>query len=532
VTQVAPRKERTTIERPEHALDHRRWWVLAVALAGTFLVIGGVSIVNLAMPSMQRTLNASFGEIELVVAAYTLVYAIFLIAGGRLGDIVGRKHVLMAGLAIFTIGLVVGGAAPNAPTLIGARVLGGLGSALLYPQILSIIEETFEGQERSLALGLFGATIGVALVAGQLIGGVLIQLDIDGLAWRPAMLMLVPVSAAALIVAGVVMSNTHASQSDRLDYGGTVILGVALGLLILPLLLGREAGWPLWMLAMLVAALPVFAVFLWYERRLTAAGGHPLVRLGLFRQRAFGIGIVIGLVYFVSALGLFVYTSITLQIGLGFTALQAGLASAPSGVAFFFASLVAPRLVAGLGRHVLSLGYSILLVGMLAVLVSVHAAGSALSVWSLTPALLVVGTGQGLAVSTLIGVVLSGIRAQDTGAAAGALTTSFQLGQTLGIALVGIIYFFAVSAQPPAVPQATRYLFAYQITLPLLAALAIALFLLVFLLPRPAKRSNVFLERVPNMLHGLVHSFYFATGGRAHDHLMTQILSHHVTDPD
>lgn len=507
--------------------------MLAVALTGTFLVIGGVSIVNLAMPSMQRTLHASFGEIELVVAAYTLVYAIFLIAGGRLGDIVGRKRVLMAGLALFTVGLVAGGLAPDAVVLIAARVLQGLGSALLYPQILSIIEETFEGQERGLALGLFGATIGVALVAGQLLGGVLIELDIAGLAWRPAMLLLVPVSAAAFAAAGVVMSDTRADGTSRLDYVGTAILGAALALLVLPLLVGREAGWPLWMLAMLVASLPVFAMFGWYERRVADRGGHPLLTLGLFRQRAFTTGVVIGLVYFVTALGFFVYTSITLQVGLGFTALQAGLASAPSGVAFFAASLVAPRLVTGLGRHVLSIGYVILVGGMLAILASVHAAGAALTVWSLAPALLVVGTGQGLAVSTLIGAVLSGIRPEDTGAAAGALTTSFQLGQTLGIAVVGMVFFFAVGAQPAGTSQAVRYLFAYQVTLPLLAGLAVLLFLLVFLLPRPARvtRSNVFLERAPSLLHGLVHSFYFMTGGHAHDRLMRHILRHHVTEP-
>ncbi|HEY4026715.1 MAG TPA: MFS transporter [Candidatus Dormibacteraeota bacterium] len=530
--QVADREKRTQMARPAHATDHRRWLVLAVALTGTFLVIGGVSIVNLAMPSMQRTLNASFGEIELVVAAYTLVYAIFLIAGGRLGDIVGRKRVLMAGLAIITIGLVAGGLAPNATTLIGARVLQGFGSALLYPQILSIIEETFEGGERSLALGLFGATIGVALVAGQLIGGVLIQLDLGGLAWRPAMLVLAPVSTAALVAAAVVMSDTRSEGRPTLDYGGTVILGAALALLILPLLIGREAGWPLWLVAMLVASFPVFALFVWYEGRVERTGGHPLLTLGLFRQRAFATGIAIGLVYFVTALGFFVYTSVTLQIGLGFTALQAGLASAPSGVAFFFASLVAPRLVPGLGRHVLSLGYVILLAGMLAILASVHAAGTGLTVWTLAPALLIVGTGQGLAVSTLIGAVLSGIRPEDTGAAAGALTTSFQLGQTLGIALVGMVFFLAVGAEPAGTSHATRYLFAYQVTLPLLAGLAILLLLLVFLLPRPAPvaRSNVFLERAPSHLHGLVHSFYFATGGRAGDHLMEHILRHHMAE--
>jgi MFS family permease len=516
--------------RPEHATDARRWWVLGVALTGTFLVIGGVSIVNLAMPSMQRTLNASFGEIELVVAAYTLAYAVFLIAGGRLGDILGRKRVLMAGLALFTVGQAIGGVAPTAWILIAARVLQGLGSALLYPQILSVIEDTFEGDERGLALALFGATIGVALVAGQLIGGVIIAINLDGLAWRPAMLLLVPVSVGAFVAAGVVMSDVRTEATSRLDYVGTAILAVALALLVLPLLIGREAGWPLWLLAMMVASLPMFALFVWYETRVERLGGHPLLTLGLFRQRAFAAGAVIGLVYFITALGFFVYTSITLQVGLGFTALQAGLASAPSGVSFFFASLVAPRLVNSLGRHVLSIGYVILVVGMLAILASVHAAGAGLTVWTLAPALLVVGAGQGLAVSTLIGAVLSGIRPEDTGAAAGALTTSFQLGQTLGIAVVGIVFFFALGAQPAVTSQPVRYLFAYQVTLPVLAVLSGVLFLLVFLLPHQARvpRSNVFLERAPSRLHGLVHSFYFMTGGHGHDRLMRHILSHHV----
>src|SRR5579859_470223 len=136
------------LRRPEHAADGRRWWVLGVALTGTFLVIVGGSIVNLALPSMQRTLGASFGEIELVVAVYMLAYAIFLIAGGRLGDIFGRKRLLMAGLALYTAGLVASGLAPDVPVLIAARALQGLGAALLYPQILCVIEETFEGDER------------------------------------------------------------------------------------------------------------------------------------------------------------------------------------------------------------------------------------------------------------------------------------------------------------------------------------------------------------------------------------------------
>jgi MFS family permease len=515
------------LARPAHAEGGRRWIVLGIVLIATFLVIGGVSVMTLAVPSLQRALHASAGQTELVIAAYSLVYAAFLTTGGRLGDIFGRRHMMVVGLIVFTLAVTAGGLAPSVGVLIAARLVQGLGAAMIYPQILSVIEETFDGAERRMALGLFGATIGIALASGQLIGGLLIQLDLAGLAWRSAMLVLVPVGLLALAGCATVMSNTRAAHAVHLDLGGTALLAGALVLLILPLLEGRSAGWPPWMLAMLGAAVPAFGLFGWYERRVAAQGRTPLLSLALLRQRAFIAGLAIGIVYFTSVLGFALYTSITLQTGLHFTPLDAGLAFAPSGVGLFLTSLAAPRLVPRLGRHILSLGYVIIAVGLAAVVLSVHRAGT-LSVWTLAPALLIVGAGQGLSMSSLIGSVLSGVRPEDTGSAAGALTTSFQVGQTLGIAVVGSVYF-ALAAGPGSL--AGKYRSGYTGSVVLLIALAVVLCGLVFLLPRSerATRSNVFLERSPSRLAGLAHSFYFATGGRGGEQVMRHILRHHLT---
>jgi MFS family permease len=514
---------------PEHATDRRRWAVLAVALTGAFLVIGGVSIVNLAMPSMQSTLHTSANTVALVIASYSLVYAIFLIAGGRLGDLAGRKTALMAGLALFTVAVAACGLAPTAGSLIAARVLQGLGAALIYPQILSIIEETFDGQERNFALGLFGATIGGAVVAGQLIGGALIQLDLGGLSWRPAFLVLVPVGVVALAEGHVSMTNTTSRTRHRhLDFGGILILGSALTMLILPLLEGRAAGWPWWLVAVLVAALPALASFFAYERRLLRSGRVPLLDPALFRQRSFSVGSAMGIVFFMGSLGFAVYTSLVLQTGAGFSTMRAGLAFAPTGLALLAASLTAPRLIPRLGRHVLSIGYAVLAAGLVATFVTVEVAGPHLSVWTLAPALIAVGAGQGFGMSPLVGTVLSGVRKTDAGAASGALTTSFQVGQTLGIALVGTVFFTLVGAGEGS--QSERYLFAYRGLTLFLAALAAVLFLLVFLLPRPTARADVFLDRHPHGLAGLVHAAYLATGGRAGERLVHKILAHHQNE--
>lgn len=507
--------------------DPRRWLVLGVGLICTFLVVGGVSIANLAMPSLQQTLHVGFGAVQFVVAGYGLVYAIFLITGGRLGDVMGRKRVLLAGLALFTVAVAVSGLAPNAPVLIGARLVQGFGAALIYPQILSIIQDTFEGKERNFALGLFGATIGVAIVIGQLIGGALIELDLGGLAWRPAFLVLVPIGAGAYLTGRRVMAADSPSGRPHIDLAGTGLLGTALLLLVLPLLIGPGSGWHWWIWSMFAAAVPVFALFIRYEQRLVARDRTPLLRPSLFRQRAFSVGISIGVLYFITIVGLAVYTSLTFQVGLGLDALQAGLAFAPVGIAFFISSLVVPRLVPLLGRSVLTIGHVLLLAGLVAAWLTVHLAGPDLSAWSLAVPLLLVGTAQGLTMSPLIGIVLTGIRPDDKGSASGALTTAFQVGQALGVAGIGTV-FSVFGAHPGPGAHTDRYEVAYQASLLVMALLTFVSLLLVFLLPRPhdSRPHHHFLWLRHGKRTGLAHAFYMLTGGHAVGRL-THWFHHH-----
>jgi MFS family permease len=499
----------------------RRWLVLAIVLGGAFLVMVAGSSATLAIPSIRRTFGATFGEVQLVVASYVLVYALFLIAGGRLGDRYGRKRVLLAGIALFTLATAVCGLAPNVYILILARAAQGFGAALMYPQFLAIIQDTFEGRDRDIALGLFGAVIGLGLVLGQLMGGAIVSLDISGLSWRPAFLALVPIGGVALVAAAVLLDTRRATVAARLDGAGTLALGMALALFILPLMAGRDAGWPAWMLVALIASIPAFALFLWVEGRVAS----PLLDPGLFRQRAFVVGCLLGVAVMALLAGFLFITSLTLQVGAGASALQAALVQAPLGLAFFAGSLLAPRLVPGLGRHVLSLGYAILVLGVLTTLTAVRASGGSMALLALVPGLAVMGLGLGLGVTPLIGTVLSAVRREQMGGVAGVIPTAFQVGQVCGIGLIGLYYITVLGGRPAGVSLTVRFLGAYEAALPLLAALAALCLVLVFVLPRPAGVSeNVLLERLPGRVAGLAYSLYFLTGGRAGDRSISALL--------
>ena len=510
-------------------ISERRWLILAAVLTATFMAILDAFVVNVAIPSIRTGFAATFGDAELVVAGYTLAYAVLLITGGRLGDIYGRKALFLGGMAIFTLASALCGLAPSVHVLIGARVLQGIGAALMYPQVLAVIQLTFSGPERNTALAIFAGTIGLASVAGQLVGGLLIAADLWGLTWRPVFLINVPVGIAAIVAASVVLPPFRSEARVRLDLPGVGLISVALLLLAVPLLDGREAGWPWWMVGALIAAVPAGALFVLYERRKAAAGGSPLVNMALFGQRAFSIGIMIALIFFGGITGLFFVMAVFLQAGLHFSPLAAGLTFVPLGIGFTISSLSAPRILTVLGRGTLGLGYIVVAIGLAVVFVTVRHAGMNLSGWDLTPALFVMGIGQGLGMSPLVGTVLGGIRSEDAGAASGVLSTSIQVGTALGVATVGLVFFAILGVGQSAGAggsEATAYVRAFAWTLPVLGALALVAVGLVFALPAPrADVSDAILERIPSLAAGLAYAIYFLTGGRVGDELLTDILA-------
>jgi EmrB/QacA subfamily drug resistance transporter len=431
--------------------DPRRWIALAVVLIAGFMQLVDISIVNVAIPSIQRDLDATYAQIQWVLAGYQLAFAVMLITGGRLGDIFGRKRMFMAGMAGFTLASALCGLAQTPSMLIGSRVLQGLFGAVMFPQILSVIQVTFPPRERAGAFGMFGATIGLATITGPLVGGLLIEADLLGLQWRPIFLVNVPIGIAALAVAARFLTESKAPRALRPDPAGVAIVTAGLLLLVYPLVQGRDLDWPLWTFLSMAAAVPVLAGFAVYERHKKARDGSPLVDLDLFRQRSFVPGLAVAGIFFMGIPAFFLTFSLWLQIGLGFSALHAGLTGAPFAVGSALASAASVRLAPRLGRRILSAGSLLLVAGMVALMWTVDRYGGTVGSWQLAPALLVCGLGLGSVVAPLVNVVLAGIRGQDAGAASGVLSTVQQVGGAVGVAVIGVVFFGLLGSQAAGV---------------------------------------------------------------------------------
>ncbi|MFL6227001.1 MAG: MFS transporter [Actinomycetes bacterium] len=444
----------TTTAEPGRApggADPRRWVALAVVLIAGFMQLVDISIVNVAIPSIQRDLDATYAQIQWVLAGYQLAFAVMLITGGRLGDIYGRKRLFMTGMAGFTLASALCGLAQNPAMLIGSRVLQGLMGAIMFPQILSVIQVTFPPRERGTAFGMFGATIGLATITGPLVGGLLINADLLGLGWRPIFLVNVPIGIAALAVATRFLVESKAPRALRPDPVGVVIVTTGLLLLVYPLVQGRDLDWPLWTFLSMAASVLVLIGFGVYERHKKARDGSPLVDMDLFRQRSFVPGLLVAGIFFMGIPAFFLTFSLWLQIGLGFSALHAGLTGAPFAVGSAVASAASVRLAPNLGRRILSIGALLLVAGMVALIWTVDRYDGAIHSWQLLPALLVCGLGLGCVVAPLVTVVLAGIRGQDAGAASGVLSTVQQVGGAVGVALVGVIFFGLLGSQAAGV---------------------------------------------------------------------------------
>jgi len=467
----------------------RRWLILGVVLVGSFMAVLDVFIVTQGLPSIRTTLGAGVSDLELVVSAYSLVYAVFLITGGRLGDILDRKRIFLFGMTVFTVASALAGYAPSAPLLVGARALQGLGAALMYPQVLSIIQVTFKGPERSLALGLFAAISGIGAITGNIIGGLLIQLNLAGLAWRPIFLVNVPIGIFGILAGFLVLRPSRAERAPKLDLPGVGLISLFLVSLILPLAEGQQLGWPTWIIPLLVLSLPLLGVFVLYERKRTDIGADPLIDMDLFRHRSLAVGMPLVILYYIAASGFFFTFVLFLQSGLGFSPVASGLSFAAINTGFITASLLGPRLIPRLGNRLLSFAYALQAVGLVWTMLTVTSSGTGLTLNELAIPLSVFGLGAGFSLSPLLGIILSGVPGQDVGAASGVVSTSMQIGNTVGISLFGLVFYRFLSGEFTSVPLS--YLNAFKLTLPFLIIPSISSFILVFLLSQHRIRQIV-----------------------------------------
>jgi MFS family permease len=435
---------RAGTESPIRAFASSRWAPLPILMAGTFMIVMDFFIVNVAFPSMQTSLHASASAIEWVVAGYGLTFASFLIISGRLGDHLGRRLLFTSGLTLFVLSSIACACAPDSAFLVGARLVQGGAAAMISPNVLSILGVVFTGADRVRAISVYGITLGIAAAGGQLIGGLIIGWNLFDLGWRDIFLINVPIGLAALILSRRFIPESRADRASSLDLLGMALVTIGLTAVVLPLIEGPPLNWPWWTWWSLVLALPVLVVFFTYERRLAQRGGAPLVDPALFRQRSISAGLGTQLGLWCSMASFFLVLALYLQHGRGLDPLQAGSVFTILAGAFLVASLRAPSLTMRFGRSLVAVGGLTLASGFAVLLMVVDAIGTGGSIWALTPGLVLVGAGQGLTITPLTTTVLSHAEPQRAGAVAGVLATTQQVGNALGVAVTGAIFFTAL----------------------------------------------------------------------------------------
>ena len=432
---------------------------LVVLLSAVFLAMTDFFVVNVALADIGRDLSASTSALELVVAGYAVAYALGLVIGGRLGDAFGRRRLFVIGMAVFTLFSALCGLAWSPGSLVTFRVLQGLSSSLMVPQVLATLQATTEGPARTRALSAFGATGGLAAVFGQLGGGLIVAADLFGTGWRPVFLLNVPVGVVAIALALRALPDTRSDRPAAPDLVGTLLLGATVLALLVPLVEGRAQGWPLWGWVSLALSAPLGLGLLVAEGRIERAGRVPLLPPSLLRLDGIRRGLTIALPFFTGFGGfMFVYAELT-QVVLGWSALKAGLAITPMAIGFLGVSLSTSRLVPRWGRSVITTGGAVQGVGLLVLASTVWAGGSTLTPAALAPGMLLTGIGGALVMSPLIGVVLADVPAHAAGVGSGLFSTLQQSALALGVAVYGTIFLELL----PRLGEAQAYVVAVAV---------------------------------------------------------------------
>lgn len=403
-----------------------------------------VTIVNVAIPSIQSGLGTSPEAVQWVVSGYALSFGLVLVAGGRLGDVHGRRVMLLIGLTAFVLSSAAVGLAPTAELVVVARLVQGVAAGLLTPQSSGLIQQLFSGAERGVAFGYFGTTVGVASAAGPILGGALIALFGAENGWRFVFGINVPIGLVALVLVWrwVPRRRRAEGESDaerHLDVVGALLLGAAVLCVLLPTIEAQGGDGRLFLLALGAPGLVVAFVF--WERRVRRAGLAPLLDVELLRRTpGYASGIAVGTVYFTGFTGIFLVLSIFLQEEVGYPPLQAGLLLTPFAVGAAVMAPIAGRLVSRIGRRITVVAVAVVLIGLLALLVSLPAQSEAVSwPWVVVP-LLIAGLGGGAVISPNMTLSLSDVPPRMGGAAGAALQTGQRIGSALGAAALVTAY--------------------------------------------------------------------------------------------
>lgn len=410
-------------------------WTVLIAM---FMAVLDVAVVNVALPTIRTELHASGAGLQLAVSGYTISYAVLIVTGARLGDLLGHGRMFRAGLALFTLSSLACGLAPTSGTLIAFRALQGVGAAAMVPQVLSIIQRNFDGPGRLRATSLYTAVIAGGAAVGQVVGGLLVSANLFGSTWRPVFLINVPVGVAALVISRKVLPKDRGEPGRGLDPAGVAVLTPTVLAIVLPLVLGHDENWPLWGWILLAAGAVGVGLFIAVEARVGRRGGTPIIPARTLKLPGFSLSVSLMFLVMAVLTGAFFAMTLHLQSALGFSALDAGLAGAPAAAAIFLVAMRWRKLPPRTYPWLIVSGF-VILAGSSFALAALLDSGTTggLTRWILQG---VNGVGLGLAYSPLLGTMLARIPVTDAADASGVISTTVQLSQVVGVATFGTLF--------------------------------------------------------------------------------------------
>ncbi|MDO9395986.1 MAG: MFS transporter, partial [Herbiconiux sp.] len=421
-----------------------RWQAFAVCVGVAALTILDLSKVNVGLPSIEKSLGADSTALQLIVAGYALAFGLALVPSGRLGDLYSRRIMFIVGLSSFTVASALCAVAPTIETLLVARILQGVAAGMQMPQVLGLVQQLFQGEERGRAFGLFGATIGVSTAFGPTLGGLLIALGGPTDGWRLLFWMNVPLGVIALFFAWRLLPRTQPKPEGArsLDLIGILLLGLAVFSFMLPFVL--TTGGPddnpwrwLWLAACAAATL----LFIAWERRYERAGKSPAIHFALFGIGSYRNGLLLATAYFAAIPAVFLLTTLFLQEGLGYAPVFAGMVSIPFALTSAISSLIGGRLVTKYGRSLVVLGLVIAFVGFVLVLLAAVLPPADVSIWLMAAAMAVAGAGGGLVISPNQTLTLAEIPVTEGGVAGSMAQVGQRVGTAMGVAAASSIFF-------------------------------------------------------------------------------------------
>ena len=469
------------VAAPEQAAGYRwRWVILGIVLIAEIMDLLDSTVITIAAPTVRAELGGGTATMQWWAAGYTLAFGVFMIVGGRLGDVYGRRRVFLIGITGFTLASAACALAPSPELLIATRVLQGAFGALLIPQGLGVIKAVFPPKEMGGAFAAFGPVMGLAAIAGPILAGWLVSADLLGTGWRMIFLVNVPLGVVGLLGALRFMPESRSPLRIRLDPLGVVLVAAASLCLIYPLVQGREVGWPLWVFGLMAAGVVLLGAFAAVERR---SGDSALIAPSLLRNRAYTSGLAVGVVFFAGFAGLILVVSLFLQLGLRFSPEHAGLTLVPMSLGTAITAGGSYALMPRFGRGVLQAGLVVIVASLVGLAVVASHNGLGVTTWELLPALFVFGLGLGFVFGPLFNVILAGVDEREVGSASGTLNAIQQLGNSIGVALLATIFFSILDGGHGSPAAMSR-------TVLIAAGLFAAAFALSFLLPREARMEH------------------------------------------